>query len=145
MHCRKRRAVSQSLEAIILVVVALSVVAVYAGWAFGVFGHTVNTPILTVMGTPSIQGSSGKPALYVTVKNSGIASADITQIYVNNMKVVINESTSSPYPALIAPGQAITMVVQLGSLSSPLSVGSTVSVVIDAGDASVTTTALVES
>lgn len=146
VYTRRRRGVSQSLEAIILVVVALSVVAVYSGWAFGVFGHTINTPILTVMGTPSVQGgSSADPRLYITVKDSGVASANISEVFVNNVGVEVSKSTTTPFPALIAPGDAVTLSVSLSSVGGPFPVGSTVSIVIDAGQASVTTTALVES
>ncbi len=136
---RSRKAVSQSLEAIILVVVALSIVAVYAGWAFGVFGRTVNSPILTVAGTPSVQGvSSSNPTLYLSIRNSGASPANITQIYVNNVKVTLSSAQ------LIQPGSASTLIVPLGN-SFSLQQGSTVNIVVDAGATTLSTSALVES
>jgi hypothetical protein len=139
MKNRSKKGVSQSLEAIILVVVALSIVAVYAGWAFGVFGRTINTPILTAVGTPSIQGTSTQnPTLYLSIKNSGAAAANITQIFVNNQKVPLSSTV------LIGPGAAQTLIVPLSGVTGLLP-GSTVSIVVDAGQTSLPTTALVES
>jgi hypothetical protein len=139
MKNRSKKGVSQSLEAIILVVVALSIVAVYAGWAFGVFGRTINTPILTTVGTPSIQGASTpNPTLYLSIKNSGAATANITQIFVNNQPVHLTQTV------LIGPGAAQTLIVPLSGLTG-LQPGSTVSIVVNAGQTSLPTTALVES
>lgn len=135
-----KKGVSQSLEAIILIVVALSVVAAYAGWAFGVFGRTVSTPILTVMSTPVIQGASTtNPQLYLSIKNSGGSAATITTVYVQNKPFQLNPSVT------LQPGQAQTIVVNLGSALSNLQVGSSVSVVVDAGQTTLSTTALVQS
>ncbi|PSN84533.1 hypothetical protein B9P99_03735 [Candidatus Marsarchaeota G1 archaeon OSP_B] len=134
-----KKGVSQSLEAIILVVVALSIVAVYAGWAFGVFGRAVNTPILTVVGTPVIQGaSSNNPTLYITIKNTGAVTANITTIYVNNQVFTPKNGF-----VLIPAGSAETLVLLLSNLR--LNVGSQVSVVVSAGQTSLSTIAIVES
>lgn len=134
-----RRGVSQSLEAIILIVVALAVVAVYAGWAFGVFGRTISTPILTTVSTPVIQGATtSTPKLYLSIKNSGGSVATINAIYVNNTQV------TGFQPVTLQPGQAQTIVVTL-SQTLNLKVGSTVSVVVDAGQTTLTTMALVQS
>lgn len=139
-HKLKRKGVSQSLEAIILIVVALSVVAVYAGWAFGVFGRTIGTPILTTVSTPVIQGvSSSNPTLYMSIKNSGGSPVTITSIYVNNTQV------PNPPRTTLQPGEAQTIVVQLPSTTFKLQIGSTVSVVVNANQTSLTTMALVQS
>ncbi|MEM0120089.1 MAG: hypothetical protein QW514_06025 [Thermoprotei archaeon] len=135
-----KKGVSQSLEAIILIVVALSVVAVYAGWAFGVFGRTISTPILTTMSTPVIQGAStSNPQLYISIKNSGGAAANITSVYVNNYLISLSSKI------VLQPGQAETLIIPLQNKLGNLQVGSTVSVVINAGQTTLSTMALVQS
>jgi hypothetical protein len=135
-----KKGVSQSLEAIILIVVALSVVAVYAGWAFGVFGRTISTPILTTMSTPVIQGlTTSNPHLYISLKNSGGSPAVINTIYVNNQQFNLSS------PVTLEPGQAQTIILPLGNSLSGLQVGSSVSVVVDAGQTTLSTTALIQS
>ncbi|PSN91573.1 hypothetical protein B9Q03_01520 [Candidatus Marsarchaeota G2 archaeon OSP_D] len=135
-----KKGVSQSLEAIILIVVALSVVAVYAGWAFGVFGRTISTPILTTMSTPVIQGAStSNPQLYISIKNSGGAAATITSVYVDNQLFNLQSQL------ILQPGQAETLIVPLGGSLGNLQIGSTVSVVVNAGQTTLSTMALVQS
>ena len=139
---RSRRAVSPVIATVILVAIAITIAVAVAYWMGGIAGSFTKFEQVEIQtGVCSIDGS-GNWQIDISLKNTGTASATLTNIFVNDVEVSLYEQSAPgadattittdlvPTNATITSGDTFYLTVWVGSAYSTLSSGTTVNIKI---------------
>ncbi len=134
-----RRAVSPVIATVILVAIAITIAVAVAYWMGGIAGSFTKFEQVEIQtGVCSVDGS-GNWQMDISLKNTGTASATLTNIFVNDVEVSAYTSSSlagvittdlDPTNATITSGDTFYLTVWVGSTYSTLSSGTTVNIKI---------------
>jgi len=93
---RKRRAISPVIATVILVAVAISVAVAVSYWMSGIAGqYTAFEQVEIQTGVCTIDGF-GNWVIGISLKNTGTASATLTNVFVNDVEVSGGYTTDVP-------------------------------------------------
>jgi len=138
---RSQRAVSPVIATVILVAIAITISVAVAYWMGGISGTFTKFEQIEIQnGVCTIDGSSNW-AIAITLKNTGTASATLTNVFVNDVEVsvygaavptagAITTSLVTATPVSMSSGETITITVWIGVGYETLSSGTMVNVKI---------------
>jgi len=137
---RSRRAVSPVIATVILVAVAITVAVAVAYWMGGIAGQYTKFEKVEIRTTTCTTDTSGNWVVTLNLKNSGTATATITNVFVNDQEAT--PDSSAPVAAVatittdlttatawqLTSGDNDDVVVWIGVTYGTLSSGTTVNI-----------------
>uniref|UniRef100_A0A7J3X950 DUF4352 domain-containing protein n=1 Tax=Thermofilum pendens TaxID=2269 RepID=A0A7J3X950_THEPE len=87
---RRRRAALPPIATVLIVIAAVVATGLVAWLLYSTTARAARTPIVSVVGVPTLYASGDSTYLYVTLKNDGTAPLNIT-----NAKVVVSTASGS--------------------------------------------------
>ena len=136
----RRRAISDIVAVVMLIIIAIAAAVLIYAWMSGLIGgvHTSNSGLYTkieIVGA-NISGSNGSYTVYATVENLGNTQAVINYMaveYTTNSSVICSSTTmksgSTTAPIPISPSSINTLWFSC-STSSPPAAGTSVTIVV---------------